>query len=77
MGRGLASLQSRDKLKVFMPPKEVLEQLADSCYGDVRSAINSLQFIGLKGTTLSDQQPVCMYYVTLVSGGLIVNPACP
>ena len=50
MGHDSASDWTPEQPKVFMPPKEVLEQLADSCYGDVRSAINSLQFICLKGS---------------------------
>lgn len=37
--------------KFHMPPREVIECLAESSAGDVRSAINALQFACLKGNT--------------------------
>ena len=50
-GCGLLSSRTRssEQLKFFMPPREVLEGLAESCNGDIRSAINSLQFVCLTG----------------------------
>lgn len=36
-------------MKFHMPPKEVIESLAESSAGDIRSAVNALQFACLKG----------------------------
>ena len=35
--------------KFHMPPREVIESLAESSAGDIRSALNALQFACLKG----------------------------
>ncbi len=35
-----------------MPPREVIERLAESSAGDVRSAVNALQFTCLCGESL-------------------------
>ncbi len=39
--------------KFFLPPKGVVESLAESCNGDIRSAINSLQFVCLRGINMT------------------------
>ena len=36
-------------LKFHMPPRDVIERLAESSAGDIRSATNALQFACLKG----------------------------
>ena len=41
--------------KFHMPSKAVIECLAESSAGDIRSAINALQFACLKGTNSSLQ----------------------
>ncbi len=38
--------------KFHMPPREVIERLAESSAGDVRSAVNALQFTCLRGEGL-------------------------
>ena len=43
------SLRKQSKVKFHMPPKEVIESLAESSAGDIRSAVNALQFACLKG----------------------------
>ena len=42
-------LREQRKAKFHIPPKEVVENLAESSAGDIRSAINALQFACLKG----------------------------
>lgn len=37
-----------------IPPKEALQTLADASGGDVRSAVNALQFAAKKGTVFID-----------------------
>ena len=46
---GEARKPPRGVPKFHMPPREVVERLAESSVGDIRSAINSLQFTCLKG----------------------------
>ncbi len=45
-GRGVRGAEGG---KFHMPPREVIERLADSSAGDVRSAVNALQFTCLRG----------------------------
>ena len=40
------------EVKFHMPPKDVIECLAASSAGDIRSAVNALQFACLKGTAI-------------------------
>ena len=50
--------------KFHMPPREVIESLAESSAGDVRSAINALQFACLRGN--SNIHSPCTNYIGLV-----------
>ncbi len=45
-GRGVRGAEGG---KFHMPPREVIERLAESSAGDVRSAVNALQFTCLRG----------------------------
>ncbi|XP_064385945.1 cell cycle checkpoint protein RAD17-like isoform X2 [Halichondria panicea] len=47
-GRGVRGAEGG---KFHMPPREVIERLADSSAGDVRSAVNALQFTCLRDST--------------------------
>lgn len=51
-GNKRPTLKGPEELKFHMPPKEVFECLAESSAGDIRSAVNALQFACLKGTTV-------------------------
>ncbi len=42
--------RGHQQVKFHMPPREVIENLAESSAGDIRSAVNALQFACLKGT---------------------------
>ena len=46
-GRG--TVKGDGEVKFHLPPREVIESLAESSAGDVRSAINTLQFTCLRG----------------------------
>ena len=48
-GNKRQNLKGQQEVKFHMPSKEVLECLAESSAGDIRSAINALQFACLKG----------------------------
>ena len=48
-GTSKKTFRGQRKEKFHIPPKEVVENLAESSAGDIRSAINALQFACLKG----------------------------
>ena len=49
-GNKRSTAKGPQEVKFHMPSKEVIECLAASSAGDIRSAINALQFACLKGT---------------------------
>ena len=48
-GSKRSAAKGPQEVKFHMPPKDVIECLAASSAGDIRSAINALQFACLKG----------------------------
>ena len=45
----IADIECKASSKDSLPNKELFDGITDSCYGDIRSAINILQFACLKG----------------------------
>ena len=52
-GSKRSAAKGPQEMKFHMPPKDVIECLASSSAGDIRSAINALQFACLKGKSIA------------------------
>ena len=48
-GAKLASKRSHPGVTFCIPSNEALESLVESCVGDIRAAVNALQFMCLQG----------------------------
>ena len=67
-GSKRSTAKGAQEVKFHMPSKDVIECLAASSAGDIRSAINALQFACLKGESTNLHScginvPTCMHIV--------------